>query len=380
MRVLHVSDSYLPTLGGIENMVADLAARQVAEGHDVSVLTSAPAGPAAAGSDDGVRVIRVNGPAAQVHVDGPWDVVHCHASVLSPLARQFILRANASGVPTAVTVHSLWSAAGPLLALGGNVLRLRNRAVAWSAVSEVAAAPVRRALGTGAVVTVLPNAVDVGWWRRGTPGQGHPTAPVTVVSVLRMSTRKRPLPLLRLVTEARRLLPPGADLRLVLAGDGPRTTAVRRHVNRHDLSPWVHLAGRLDRHQIRTLLAGSHLYIAPADYESFGIAALEARAVGLPVVAKRRGGVADFVQSGTEGLLADSDQDMARCLADLVADDGLRRQMTAHNRAYPPGHDWPDALARTQALYARAELLAGAQTAPRRASQRASGSTPEVAR
>jgi glycosyltransferase involved in cell wall biosynthesis len=379
MRVLHVSDSFLPTLGGIENMVADLASRQVAEGHEVSVLTSAPAGPAGDGSDDGVHVIRVNGSAAQVLVDGSWDVVHCHASVLSPLARQFILRAKASGVPTAVTVHSLWSAAGPLLAVGGNVLRLRNQPVAWSAVSEVAAEPVRRALGPEAVVTVLPNAVDVGWWRRGVPGQGEPTAAVTVVSVLRMSTRKRPLPLLRMVTEARRLLPPGTDVRLVLAGDGPRTAAVRRHVDRHDLSSWVHLAGRLDRSEIRTLLAGSDLYIAPADYESFGIAALEARAVGLPVIAKRCGGVGDFVQSGTEGLLADSDQDMARCLADLVADGGLRRQMTVHNRAHPPVHDWPDALARTQALYARAELLAGAATAPRRASQRASSSTPEVA-
>jgi glycosyltransferase involved in cell wall biosynthesis len=229
------------------------------------------------------------------------------------------------------------------------------------------------------VVTVLPNAVDVGWWRRGVPGQGEPTAAVTVVSVLRMSTRKRPLPLLRMVTEARRLLPPGADVRLVLAGDGPRTAAVRRHVGRRDLGSWVHLAGRLERYQIRSLLAGSDLYIAPADYESFGIAALEARAVGLPVIAKRGGGVADFVQSGTEGLLADSDQHMARCLADLVADVGLRRQMTAHNREYPPGHDWPDALARTQALYARAELLAGTAAGPRRVRQRASSSSPEAA-
>src|SRR3954466_9210467 len=42
MRILHVSDAYLPKQGGIEVQVSDLARRQVEVGHDVTVLTCAP--------------------------------------------------------------------------------------------------------------------------------------------------------------------------------------------------------------------------------------------------------------------------------------------------------------------------------------------------
>lgn len=383
MRVLHVSDAYLPHLGGIENLVADLAARQAAAGHDVTVLTTTPAGaheaPGHAGS--GVHVLRWTGarglvsPARAVRDllrDGGWEVVHCHASVLSPLARRLALSAASVGVPTAVTVHSMWSAAGPLLTGTAALLGLRGRPIAWSAVSAVAAAPVRRALGPGTVVTVLPNAVDVGWWRRAEApalastepagqsagGAAEPVRVVRVTSVLRMSVRKRPLPALRIVAAARRLLPDSVNLQLTLAGDGPRMAAARAHIDRHEMTPFVRLAGRLDRAEVRSLLARSDLYLAPADFESFGIAALEARAVGLPVIAKRRGGVADFVAPDSEGLLEDTDRDMARALADLATDHGRREAITAHNTAHPPVYDWPKALTRASALYARAEHIA----------------------
>src|SRR3954468_6893272 len=42
MRILHVSDAYLPKQGGIEIQVSDLARRQAETGHDVTVLTCAP--------------------------------------------------------------------------------------------------------------------------------------------------------------------------------------------------------------------------------------------------------------------------------------------------------------------------------------------------
>ena len=48
MRIAHVSDFYLPRLGGIEIQVSDLAARQRLAGHTVDIITSSPADPAAA--------------------------------------------------------------------------------------------------------------------------------------------------------------------------------------------------------------------------------------------------------------------------------------------------------------------------------------------
>jgi glycosyltransferase involved in cell wall biosynthesis len=125
------------------------------------------------------------------------------------------------------------------------------------------------------------------------------------------------------------------------------------------MGAWVDLPGQLPRSEIRDVLAAADLYVAPARLESFGIAALEARAVGLPVVAKDRCGVGEFVTNGTDGILASSDGDMARALARLVESAPLREAIRAHNCAAAPAFGWAEALERTDHLYARAADLVG---------------------
>jgi glycosyltransferase involved in cell wall biosynthesis len=288
------------------------------------------------------------------------DVVHCHNSVLSPLAVAVAGGASELGIPTAVTVHSLLPAVGPILPLSGHLLGVRGLRVAWSAVSEVAAVRVRHVMGPAAQVDVLPNAVDVGWWRDAASTRRSPrTDEVRVVSVGRMAVRKRPLALLRILAEVRDLVRADVPVRLVLVGDGPQRRQVARRIRDLGMSDWVDLPGQLPRCEIRDVLAAADVYVAPATLESFGIAALEARAVGLPVVAKDRGGVGEFVTNGTDGILATTDGDMARALARLVESTPLREGIRAHNAAVAPAFGWAEALARTDQLYARAAELVG---------------------
>jgi glycosyltransferase involved in cell wall biosynthesis len=95
--------------------------------------------------------------------------------------------------------------------------------------------------------------------------------------------------------------------------------------------------------------------VAPAPRESFGIAALEARAAGLPVVARAQSGVADFVADGTEGLLGHTLGDLARAVARLCTDAALRGSIAAHNRATPPAAgSWSSVLAGFDRAYAEA--------------------------
>jgi glycosyltransferase involved in cell wall biosynthesis len=366
MRIVHVTDCYLPRMGGIETQVADLVRHQSAAGHDVHVVTS---------------TIEDADPNGQVHrIRAGWiretmlrslrtvqtvgrlrpDVVHCHNSVLSPLAVAVAGGASELGIPTAVTVHSLLPAVGPVLPLSGHVLGVRNLRLAWSAVSEVAAGPVRRVLGGATQVDVLPNAVDVGWWRAAAATRRSPiTNEVRIVSVGRMAVRKRPLALLRIMAEVRDIVRVDVPLRLVLVGDGPQRRQVARRIRDLGMSDWVDVHGQLPRWQIRDVLAAADLYVAPATLESFGIAALEARAVGLPVVAKDRGGVGEFVTNGTDGILATTDRDMARALARLAESTTLREGIRAHNCAVAPAFGWAEALERTDQLYARAADLVG---------------------
>ncbi len=364
MRVAHVTDFYLPRLGGIETHVDDLTRLQQENGHDVTVVTSTPGPPAA-------DVRRVTADLRQPHALHPLavpagirtlrdldvDVVHAHLGVASPLAF-FVARAAASeGIPTLVTVHSMWAGVRPIMATMDALGGWSRLPLVWSAVSEAAATPVRSLLPAGTRIQILGNGVDQDVWRL--PPAAERPGELVLAAVMRLARRKRPLALLRMVRRAQETLErmgDGTRLRLVVAGDGPQRAAMERYMRRHGMTDAVTLAGRLDRGEVRRLLATSHLFLAPADLESFGIAALEARCAGLPVLAKSNGGVGEFVRHGREGLLCGSDDDMADAVVRLVREPRLRRRIAEHNRSTDCQASWTALLPRTDAAYEAARL------------------------
>jgi glycosyltransferase involved in cell wall biosynthesis len=118
------------------------------------------------------------------------------------------------------------------------------------------------------------------------------------------------------------------------------------------------LQGTACQKEIRDLYAEADLYVAPATLESFGIAALEARCAGLPVVAYSGSGVADFITHGEDGFLADDDSAMVARISELCLSPGLRSDMTARLSETAPSIDWGCVLDATDQLYQRARALA----------------------
>jgi len=91
--------------------------------------------------------------------------------------------------------------------------------------------------------------------------------------------------------------------RMLLAGDGPerpRAEAVARELGVEDR---VQFLGEQD--QIERVLACADLFVLPSDSESFGLAALEAMACGVPVLGTRTGGLPEVVGEGVSGELFD---------------------------------------------------------------------------
>jgi glycosyltransferase involved in cell wall biosynthesis len=168
---------------------------------------------------------------------------------------------------------------------------------------------------------------------------------------MRLAARKRGLQLLRILRQARRDLPLSTRLRVVIAGDGPLRGSMERYLRRHDMTGWVSLPGALSRAQIKVLFAQGDIFVAPATLESFGIAALEARCGGLPVVARAEGGISEFIADDREGLLVGSDTAMADAIVALATDPATRMRIATHNRTTSPPVTWPDVLARTTELY-----------------------------
>jgi glycosyltransferase involved in cell wall biosynthesis len=376
VRIAHVTDGYLPRLGGIEVQVDELARRQSAAGHHVAIVTSVAQGSAPARAD-GLTVLRPSrgllpGRTGAIRYQqspqgcaavrrGRFDVVHVHASIFSPLAFLAAATAARRRIPAVLTLHSMWAYASPLFAGADRLTRWSRWPIAWSAVSDVAAAPLRAMLG-GADVAVLPNAVDADdWYVEHVP---PPPGTLRVVSVLRLAKRKRPLDLLRMARAARSGLPDSVQLSLEVIGDGPERGRLERYLREHGMTEWARLRGRLSREQIRNRFAEADVFVAPAVLESFGIAALEARSAGLPVVARRDTGAREFVTDGRDGLLAADDAGMVRAIQQLATRPELLAGMAAHNRAVPPAITWDDVLARCDALYASAARLAMREQLP----------------
>lgn len=366
MRIAHITDCFAPRTGGIETQVLGLASRQMRAGHDVRVITATPGrDELCSGRDEiaGLPVIRL---ATRMPFELPMhpaayrqvleilrrervDVVHVHAGVASPFAWGGIRAARRIRVPIVVTVHSMWDA---LSRSGQHVLDrtpwgLGSGAVV-TAVGSMAAQRVRAALGVP--VHVLPNGIDEREWRVDRIHSDDGT--LRVVSVLRLAPRKRALALVAVLQRA--IVASGGRIRATLIGDGPEEARIRRYIDRHGMREVISLTGRLAHPRIRAHFAACDVFIQASVRESFGIAALEARAAGLAVVAREQAGTSDFVASGIEGVLAKDDVGLVDALVTLQQDRAFLDRIVSHNAAVPPAQAWPSVLAKAEEVYALA--------------------------
>lgn len=381
MKIALLSDCYLPRLGGIEVQVHDLAARLIDRGHQVVVLTATPGTHGERGGFvddvDGVAVHRLAlrlpfelpvNPLAprllrQRLTEGGFDVVHVHMGVVSPFAFDCARVATDMGLPTAMTWHCMLGSLEPVFRATRHVRAWASRGVAMSAVSAVAAEPLQRIVGSEGVVNVLCNGIDVDRWA--SPTDQVPACEagggVRVVTAMRLAARKRPMPLLRIMVRVRAMVPAETAISLEILGDGPDRGRLERFIETHDMRGWVRLSGRVTRDEVRATYAAADIYVAPAPLESFGIAALEARTVGLPVVGRFGSGLEEFVKDGLNGCLAADDEAMAGSLARLIIDDELRGSMAEYSRSIPPEQSWGRIVDGAEAEYRRAIALAEGQ-------------------
>ncbi len=364
MRIAHVSDCYLPRTGGIETQVRGLALAQLARGDQPRIITATPAEDGRSGREhvDGLAIDRLTmrlpgdlpvhprtraGVRSLLDADAV-DVAHVHVGAASPFAWGALRALAQVDLPTVVTVHSVW---GPVSRSGYRAARpllLRPRLVV-SAVSGTAAEAVASALDVP--VAVLPNAIDAGPWRTVGP-VARVDGVLRVVTVSRLAPRKRISALLRALARAQVLVGPATRIEATIIGDGPQRAHAERTARQLGID--VTFTGRLDAEGIRSVFARSDAFVQASVRESFGIAALEARASGLPVIARSQAGTSEFIRDGVEGLLAGDDASLASAIALLSSDASLGERIAAHNATMPPEHTWEHACARASALYADA--------------------------
>jgi glycosyltransferase involved in cell wall biosynthesis len=129
---------------------------------------------------------------------------------------------------------------------------------------------------------------------------------------------------------------------LLLAGEGEERATYEAIVREEKLEGRVHLLGRAARPMAVSLFKGASFFVLPSRHEPFGIVNIEAMTAGKAVVASRVGGVPEIVRDNENGLLVAGDnvEDLARALKRLAGDEELRDRLGrtgASSRAPSPG-------------------------------------------
>jgi L-malate glycosyltransferase len=91
--------------------------------------------------------------------------------------------------------------------------------------------------------------------------------------------------------------------KLLMIGDGPDRTVAEWMAREKNLTSDVIFFGK--QNQVQDLLCCGDVLLLPSDIESFGLAALEGMASGVPAVCSRVGGVPEVIRDGVEGFLVE---------------------------------------------------------------------------
>lgn len=389
MKPLRVGIACFPTVGGSGVAASQLALTLAGRGHAVHVFSSGvPVRLSSARSpcilhriepvtrpplENGVYALALAGAMANVALREGLDVLHAHYALPHAASALLALEMVAAGggrPPRLVTTLHGTDVTG---VVGDAALTAITRhAVLHSDAVTAPSAWLRRAavknlsLPETTRVEVVPNFVDPEEFHPH-PGDGRPDVrrlfpslawdgPVPPAVLMHASNFRAVKRVGDAVLALAQVLPARPAV-LVLAGDGPERASVEKLATSLGLAGHVAFLG--EQLEVGRLLCQADLFLLPSEQESFGLAALEALASGVPVVATNVGGLPEVVRHAETGWLVPLHDPtaLAAAVLALLADEPRRAAMGVAARADALARFRPEpVVARVEGLYR--ELLA----------------------
>jgi len=266
---------------------------------------------------------------ANVAVNESLDLLHVHYaiphSVSAYLARAML---NPRRLPFVTTLH------GTDITLVGSdrsYLPITRFSIEESdgvtSISEYLRQVTLREFEIKRAVEVIPNFVNCDVFR---PADGKcrreefaPHQEKVLVHLSNFRPVKRVPDVVEIFARVRKEIP----AKLLMIGDGPERTIAEWLVREKRLTGDAFFLGK--QNQVQDLLNCADVLLLPSDLESFGLAALEGMACGVPAVCSNVGGVSEVVHEGVEGYLVPPRdvQTMAARALEILATPGRREQM-----------------------------------------------------
>lgn len=357
LRILMVTARYFPYMGGTETHVYEVGRRLATAGHEVTILTTNPAGklPATQRSD-GMNIVRVRAwPANQdfyfapgifkIISQGEWDIVHCQGyhTLVAPLAMLAAWRAK---IPYVLTFHS-----------GGHSSRLRNmiRAAQRELLRPLLLHAARLVGVSNFEADFFAQHLRLSRERFAVIQNGAhlpelDTKPsrddgiTWIVSVGRLERYKGHQ---RVIAALPQVLEECPNVYLRIAGAGPYEPELRRLVNDLGLRHKVVIGGipAGNRREMAALLSKASLVTLLSEYEAHPVSVMEALSLGRPVLVTDTSGLKELAERGLVRSipLASTPAQVADAILEAL-----------HNPFVPAKIDlptWEDCVANTQKLY-----------------------------
>jgi N-acetyl-alpha-D-glucosaminyl L-malate synthase BshA len=354
MTPRRIAVACFPSLGGSGIVAAEIGMRLAARGHELRFFAAEP--PArldlsaprvsfrrvAYGKlpfETDLYPVALATALAAAARDG-FDVIHAHYALphaaSAVLAREMLLQSGARAPRLVLTLHGTdVTALGADEALAAVVRHVALASDALSVPSAWLRDQARARLGIDrAAIEVIPNFVDPSVFlpRQGDLRELFPQLagwdePSRRPRVLLHGSSFRSLKRVGDAVRALALARETCNAVLVLIGDGPERREVEALVSQLGLGAHVRFLGLMPR--VFELLARAELFLLPSQSESFGLAALEALASGVPVIASAVGGLPEVVRDGVTGVLVPPAQPdaLARAVVSLLGDETRRSQM-----------------------------------------------------
>ncbi len=141
--------------------------------------------------------------------------------------------------------------------------------------------------------------------------------------------------------------------KLLFVGDGPERQTAEELSRTLGVYDNIRFVGKQE--QMEDILAIADLFLLTSEYESFGLAALEAMAAGVPVVSTNAGGLGEIMIPGETGFMADvGDVDtMSRQAMDILKKDDVLKKFKTHAAAHAKKYDISNIIPQYEKLYER---------------------------
>ena len=258
------------------------------------------------------------------------DVLHVHYAIPHAYAAYMakkILNENGYEIPIVTTLH------GTDITLVGNhpfykpaVTFSINKSDIVTCVSKSLMEDTRQFFGIEREIKVIPNFIDIDKY-----SALHNTCEKNVIAqgdekIIVHISNFRPLKRIIDVIKIFEKINSKINSKLIMVGDGPEKKKAKDYLRKNNLKNRVIFVGKTN--EVDQILCSSDLFLLPSEKESFGLAALEAMALKVPVVSTNTGGLPELNINGNSGYTSDiGDIDsMALNAIKILSDKSLKKK------------------------------------------------------